>query len=253
MLEMMRRYAAELGLWASTEQFETAIGRTREQLQNDSASVHLEEVRRSGSRLMIQARVENRTGHKFPTAFPSRRAWLRLVVREASGSVVFESGAYQPDGSIVGNDHDRDSAAFEPHYLAVVSPEQVQIYEAILADARGAPTTSLYAAAGFAKDNRLLPPGFDKGGPYPDLLPRGRAMEDEDFVGGEDQIQFVVDLGGASGPFEVTLELLYQSVGYRWVQDLAGLSGPEIGRFLRMAGEVPNVPVVVAQATADVE
>jgi len=72
--------------------------------------------------------VENLSGHKFPTAFPSRRAWLHFTVHDHGGRVVFESGALRPDGSIVGNDNDADPRRFEPHYAAINSTEQVEIY-----------------------------------------------------------------------------------------------------------------------------
>ena len=106
--------------------------------------------------------VDTLTGHKFPTGFPSRRTWLHLTVTDASGQVVFESGAVNADGSIVGNDSDADPSAYEPHYLEITSPDQVQIYEAVMGDTEGMVTTVLLKGAGYVKDNRLLPHGFDK-------------------------------------------------------------------------------------------
>ena len=55
--------------------------------------------------------------------------------------VVFESGALNPDGSIVGNHNDADPLQFEPYYREINSPEQVQIFEPILKDAQGKVTT----------------------------------------------------------------------------------------------------------------
>jgi hypothetical protein len=78
---------------------------------------------------LVTQHVENLSGHKFPTAFPSRRAWLHFTVHDHGGRVVFESGALRPDGSIVGNDNDADPRRFEPHYAAINSTEQVEIYE----------------------------------------------------------------------------------------------------------------------------
>ncbi len=54
--------------------------------------------------LHIDVLVENLTGHKLPTAYPSRRVWLHVAIHDRNGLTVFESGALNPDGSIQGND-----------------------------------------------------------------------------------------------------------------------------------------------------
>ena len=106
--------------------------------------------------------VENLGGHKLPTAYPSRRSWLHVTVRDRNDKVIFESGALRPDGSIAGNDNDADPRRFEPHYNEITSGEQVQIYEDIMGDTKGDVTTGLLTAVRYLKDNRLLPQGFDK-------------------------------------------------------------------------------------------
>ena len=106
--------------------------------------------------------MQNLTGHKLPTAYPSRRTWLHVTVRDRNGRPVFESGAITPTGLIQGNDNDADATKFEPHYTEIRQPDQVQIYESIMGDPAGAPTTGLLTAVRYLKDNRLLPRGFDK-------------------------------------------------------------------------------------------
>src|SRR5205814_10598074 len=79
-------------------------------------ALHSFPTRRSSdlsNRLTVDVFVEYLTGHKLPTAFPSRRAWLHLAVRDRNGLTVFESGALNPDGSILGNDNDADPSHFE--------------------------------------------------------------------------------------------------------------------------------------------
>src|SRR5258708_10216568 len=96
------------------------------------------------------------------TAYPARRAWLYFVVRAGNGRVVFESGALNADGSIIGNDSDEDHLKFEPHYREITSSQEVEIYEPILKDSEGKLTTGLRHAAGYWKNNRLFPHGFNK-------------------------------------------------------------------------------------------
>jgi hypothetical protein len=49
-----------------------------------------------------------------------------------------------------------DATRFEPHYLEITRPDQVQLYEAMLG-AHGALTTGLLITVRYIKDNRLLP------------------------------------------------------------------------------------------------
>ena len=252
MLRILQAFGEELGVTASSEQFDASLAHTADQLQNRTARVTVDEITLSGSRLTANVTIEVLTGHKFPTGFPARRTWLHFVVQDADGQTVFESGALNPDGSIVGNDADADPATYEPHYQAIVSPDQVQIYEAILRDTEAHVTTSLLMAAGYLKDNRLLPAGFQKNAPYVDIAVRGAAYEDENFQGGGDWIQYSIDVGSAPSPLTVTVELLYQAVGYRWAQNLSAHSTPEVLRFLGYYQQVPNLPVVVASQTVEI-
>jgi hypothetical protein len=237
---------------ASSEQFEAKKGQTVDQLQNRTATLAMEEVELSGSRLTVTVAIQSLVGHKFPTGYPSRRAWLHLTVQDADGGIVFESGVVNPDGSIVGNDNDADPLKYEPHYQVIDSPDQVQIYESVMGDSEGGVTTALLRGAGYLKDNRLLPSGFDKEMAFEDIAVRGQAMEDADFSGGGDRVPYAVELGSAERPFVVTVELLYQSVSYRWAENLRRHQASETTRFLDYYEAVPNLPVVVARATAEV-
>jgi hypothetical protein len=166
--------------------------------------------------------------------------------------VVFESGAFNPDGSIVDNINDEDPSKVEQHYLAVVQPNQVQIYEAVLQDSERKVTTTLLEAASYRKDNRLLPSGFEKSAPYEDIAVRGEAREDVDFVGGGDEVDFIANIGDSAGPFTVQAELLYQSIGFRWAENLNAMDDPLIANFRAFYEAVPNLPVVIAGDTVEV-
>jgi hypothetical protein len=237
---------------ASSAQFENKQGQTLKLLQGHTATIDLEGISSDGSTLTTEVVVRTMTGHKFPTAYPSRRAWIHLALQDASGNVLFESGAVNLDGSIAGNDNDADPSSYEPHYLSIDSPEQVQIYEAIMGNTEGQPTTTLLAGAVYLKDNRLLPAGFDKSAVEPDIAAYGAAAEDADFDSAMDRILYTINLEGAQGPLTLTAELLYQSLGYRWAENLRQHDSPEAARFLGYYAQFPNQAVVVASATVEV-
>jgi hypothetical protein len=252
-LELLRTFGDERAVTASSEHFQRKIDQTLEQLQERTATLTVEEAGVTDSRLTAVVAVEGQTGHKLPTGFPARRAWLHVTVTDAAGRVVFESGAVTPNGAIVGNDNDGDPATYETHYEEIVSPDQVQIYEAILENTEGDITTQLLEAQGYRKDNRLLPAGFDKGTADADIGVYGAAASDEDFQGGGDRVRYVIDLGDAQAPLEVGVELLYQSISMRWAENLRQYEAEEIASFLSNYEAVPNEPVVIARTTANVE
>lgn len=249
MLGMLQAFGEELELTASEAQLEAARQGTLAQLQSATATIALENLVSGGSTISADVRLKNLAGHKFPTAFPSRRAWLRVTVTDAAGKIVFESGGVGADGAISGNDNDADPAAYEQHYQTINRPDQVQIYEAILETPEGQVTTHVLRAGAYLKDNRLLPSGFEKAAPYADIRVHGGAFEDEDFLGGGDVVTYIMPVGGGAGPYTVTAELLFQTVGYRWAENLRQFSGAEIDRFLQYYGAVPNAPVVIASAS----
>ena len=252
MLDLFKTFVDDLGLTASAEQFEVTRQRTVEQLRNQTVELEFEQMHLSGGRLTADLRIKNLTGHKFPSGFPSRRAWIRFVIADGNGQIVFESGGTDAVGRIIHNNGDADPTVFEPHYLAIVQPEQVQIYESIMANASGEIITELMGATEYLKDNRIMPAGQDKFGAVEAIQPRGNAVGDEDFQGGVDEIQYAIDLREETGPFTVTVEVLYQSIAHPWVDAMRGLGSDEVEKFLRKYDAVPNEPVVVASETIEI-
>ena len=235
MLAMLERFRAELDVAALPQELSLSRQRTLELLQTSAATVSIARAEIRGRRLEAEVVVTNTAGHKLPTAYPSRRAWLWFVVKDVSGRALFSSGDLRADGSIQGNDNDADALAFEPHRRVIDSPDQVQIYEPILADARGRVTTGLLSAVRYAKDNRLLPRGFDKTTAGDDYAVYGDARDDPDFQGGGDRVVYRPQLpAGAAGPFRVEVALLYQPIGFRWAHNLARYASvAEPARFVR--------------------
>jgi hypothetical protein len=232
MLAMLNRYRGELGVTALPAELDAGVRRTIANLERETARLTIENAQLRDGRIEATVAIRNLTGHKFPTAYPSRRAWLHLTVRDRNGTVVFESGAIGADGAIKGNDNDSDPAAFEPHYDAITSPDQVQVYESIMHDTAGRVTTGLLSAVRYAKDNRLLPAGFDKATAHADIAVRGPASEDADFQGGGDIVSYRVDASKGTAPFEIVAELRFQPVAYRWAKNLSRHDADETKRFV---------------------
>jgi len=228
---ILNRYRGELNVTALRPELDAAADRTITHLQTQAAKISLADVQVVGGRAQAEVTVENLGGHKLPTAYPSRRVWLHVTVRDRDGRAVFESGAIQPNGSIQGNDNDADAVKYEPHYREVTSPDQVQIYESVMAGADGVPTTGLLTALRFIKDNRLLPHGFDKSTAEQEIAVHGDAANDADFTSGGDKIRYSVSVGAAQGPFIVDVELRYQPIGYRWAENLRKYDAFEPRRF----------------------
>ena len=232
MLQMLNRYRAELGVRALPQELELAAERARSHLADDSARLTIAQALVRGTRLEADLLVENIAGHKLPTAYPSRRVWLHVTVRDIAGEIVFSSGALAPDGSIEGNDNDADPLRYEPHYEQITNADQVQIYESIMVDRNDALTTGLLNGLAYVKDNRVLPEGFDKATAGEDIAVHGNASDDADFGGGSDRVRYSIDVGGAAGPFTIEAELWYQPIGYRWAENLRSYDAPEPQRFV---------------------
>lgn len=253
MQRVLGKYRDELAVGAETSELEAAAERTVQYLQSQAAKISVSSPVVASGKLSVKVTVQNLGGHKLPTAYPSRRAWLHLVVRDRDGHTVFESGALREDGSIAGNDNDDDASRYEPHYREIRSPDQVQIYESILGDPGRHVTTGLLSAVGYLKDNRLLPRGFDKHTAAPEIAVHGDALDDPGFTDAGDDVRYVVDVGSTNGPYSVTAELWYEPIGFRWAHNLKAYDAAEPRRFVEQYDSLASgaaVMIVSSQTTA---
>jgi hypothetical protein len=254
MLRMLNRYRDALGVTAPPHELEAAAMATERQLRADTATVRIGEARRAGSSATFTVVVENLTGHKLPTGYPSRRAWLHVTVRDASGQVRFESGRVAPTGAIVGNANDEDPARYEPHHEEIRSADQVQIYESVMVDARGTPTTGLLQGVRYVKDNRLLPRGFDKSTASADVAVHGEANRDADFLAAGDRVRYAIEVPNAPGPLRLEAELRFQTISFRWARNLGTYPAAETQRFASYydsMAQASSLPIARAAATIE--
>jgi hypothetical protein len=245
MLGILQAHLSELGVTASKDQLDLTRKRTINQLIQQTAEIAIETVRTRNTKLEVTVRVTNKAGHKFPTGFPSRRAWLHFIVRDAGGKVILESGAFTPSGSITRNNADSESNDYERHYEIIDDSDKVQIYEGIMRNTDGAITYTLLEAGDFIKDNRLLPKGFYKDRADPLIAVKGTAANDEDFVDGSDSITYLVDTTGFQSPYILTADLLFQTFSYRFLRDLFN---DEKGNVIAEDLFRLNTPIVISKA-----
>jgi hypothetical protein len=271
-LALLREYRDVLGIEGSTseEGFDREIERTRQFLTSKTASITIEPVDLSDDALEIPVRVTNHAAHKLPTSYPSRRVWVELTVRDADGGLVFASGV--PDGTgrlsidtvnlqkeclaVTKDDEAFDyDQCYEPHRDRISSPDQVAVYESVLADTNGRTTYVLLQADAYLKDNRLPPAGFSRSAVPTEGTTTiiGDAEHDPDFhpetggVGsGEDIIHYLADVAGHPAPYRIEARLLYQAVRPGFVEALHG-DDPRVSRYKQMVEAIP--PVVEELAT----
>jgi len=235
MQRVFAAYRDDLQMPPTSEELSQAADRTERYLAERAATVMLSTVAVRAGRVEADVNVDNLGGHKLPTAYPSRRVWLHVTLRDANSRVLFESGALHQDGSIEGNDNDSNPHRYEPHYREVREPGQVQIFETIMGDRNGAVTTGLLNAVGYLKDNRLLPHGFDKLNASGDVAVHGDALDDPSFTDRGDTVHYSLAVpADARGPLRLEVELRYQPIGYRWANNLKNYDAAETRRFTSM-------------------
>lgn len=229
MLDLFRANREELGIEAPDEVLTRAARATRKQLADDTARLTISEPKRESGTLAFEVSIENLTGHKFPTGYPARRAWLEVEVRSGR-NVVFHSGAFDGEGRLVGIADERAI----PHVDTIERADQVAVYESIPLGPDGKPTTYLTRMVGVAKDNRLLPKGYRTDGPHVDQTRSVGVEGDADFAAGGDVVHFKVPVPADAPKVQVVAWLRYQPIPPSWVDPLRTVEAAEAKRFVAM-------------------
>lgn len=254
MLEMLKQHRQALGIPATEVQFDSTIARSMRLLQQHSVALDLILVDRDADTAWIDVRLLNLTGHKFPSGYPSRRAFVQLVVTTAVQDTLFASGLWDATWAL--NDLDQP---FEPHHNVIRSPGQVQVYELVMGDVNGDVTTVLERAKEALKDNRLVPLGFTTAhAAYDTTLVVGVPAGDQDFNrdafgvegNGGDIVRYHVPLQGHTGAIQVHARVYYQPVPPEWNTELFTFNGARIDTFRTMVQQADGTPTLVAEAIA---
>lgn len=253
MLELMRDNKEALGIQASDDDFLETIFKTYDMLQLNTLDLSLELEELNTDSAFFKVTVQNKAGHKFPSGYPSRRAFIEFVAVTEAGDTIFRSGVIDNTYEVEGHD-----LLFEPHHQVINQSAQVQIYELVNGDVNGDFSTVLERGFSALKDNRLPPIGFStEHEVYDTTLIVGNALTDADFnrdeAGiqgtGADVVYYHVPLQNYSGLLDIKAKVWYQALPPRWMAEMFGETSPEIETFREMYDQADQSPVVVATKT----
>ena len=168
-----------------------------------------------GTTLAFAVRVTNLTGHRLPTGYPAdRRMWLEVVVTDADGERILESGQY-------------DAAT-----ATRLDDEQLRTYEVQLGVAGEGPSFHYSQSDVIVSDTRIPPRGY---APWPDdpgMLPVGRDYPDgAGGIAHWDVAPYQVRVDcSQNGPLRLRAHLLQQTVSREYVEFLRDAPTTPLGR-----------------------
>lgn len=250
MLRLMKQNRELLGIPATEAQFDSTIARTERLLKQYTLDLELWSTGRTEDTAYFALRLTNRAGHRFPSGYPSRRAFITFVVLDAKNDTVFKSGVLGGDLEVQGH-----GSPYEPHHDLISSMEQVQVYELVMGDVTGSVTTVLERANEPLKDNRLPPLGFTTSHPVYDTtriagVPASDIDFNRDALGqegsGSDMVRYHVPTLGNNGALRAFASVYYQPVPPGWNAEMFSHSSPEIDAFRDMLAASDGSPTRVA-------
>lgn len=249
MLKLMKDNMMEVGATCTPRNFDTTIARTTRYLRDSTIRMQVLQTARTSDTVFYDVELNNKCGHKFPSGYPSRIAWVEFVVTDFNNDTLFASGLHDAAGNVSGRD-----VPFEPHYDMVNSASQVQVYEMVMGDVNNDPTTVLERADTCLKDNRLVPKGFSTGHLSYDTTKIIGIGSDPDFnyTGptegtGADVVHYHVFLNGYAGPLNITSRVYYSSVPNVWLNEMFALNSAPIDSFRNMYTGADHTPMLVAE------
>ena len=251
MLQLMKENKAALNIQAEDVNFDSSIANTKHLLSTATLGLNLSlDSWLSDTVAAFSLKLTNKAGHKFPSGYPSRRAFVQFVATTQEGDTLFKSGMLDPTSEIIGHD-----AVTEPHYQIINNQNQIQIYEMAMADVAGNRTTSLERANYVLKDNRIPPIGFVSGTSLYDTVSVVGINNDPDFNldngtegNGSDVVHYQIRVPGGyllTSSINVYAKVFYQSVPPGWLTDMFTFNTAPINQFKSMYDAADKSPVEV--------
>lgn len=247
---------AENAAWTGTNVPQSELLASEKQAQEmlaSAATIRITQAARNGNEVNIDVAVDNHSGHKFPTAYPTRRAWIHVTVKDSKGAIIFESGHFDAQGRITnGKGQPIDGAhVVLSHYDEITADTQAQVYEAVTGDASGKPTHVLLRATTYLKDNRLLPAGWSAAHVNAAMTKPIGLNNDANFVPGTDSVKY--RFAAPAGKLDIAAELVFQSVPPAAAEVLEAVDTPAAKTFTAMVKKRPPTPTLIASVAATVQ
>ncbi|WP_372948040.1 T9SS type A sorting domain-containing protein [Mariniphaga sp.] len=245
MLNLLKENHEELQLHSGEEFLAETINRTKKLLTESTVDLSISEYYHQNDSVFVQVLLKNKAGHKFPTGFPSRRAYLECLLIQDSDTL-FHSGK-QGTTALVNGDDDH----FEPHYEIINNENQVQIYEFVMGDTQGKVTTVLEKAYVPLKDNRIVPEGFSSSHlNYDTVKVVGKATIDSDYFSGlgMESIIYAFPISKVGNAADVKFLLHYETAPESWMHELFehAETDEDIHRFKNMYYNTNRSPMLIA-------
>ncbi len=248
MLSLLKDNHDQLELHSGVEFLEKSIQRTLELLTESTIDLTLDYLVETNDSIFIEVALKNKAGHKFPTGFPSRRAYLEFIVSNDQDTL-FHSG--KPGSRALVN---TNPLMYEPHYTRINQEDQVQIYEFVMGDTQGKVTTVLERAYAPLKDNRIVPMGFGAyHSNYDTVRVVGRAEHDTDYFSGlgTEKVIYALSKKQVASATEISVRLHYETVPENWLHEMFSYASmdTDIDLFRSMYRSTNNKQVLIAAAT----
>ncbi|TND08736.1 MAG: hypothetical protein FD123_1952 [Bacteroidetes bacterium] len=251
MLKILRNNMTTVGATCNPSNYDTTIARTIRNLRDSTLDAQLTETARTVDTVFYKLALTNKAGHKFPSGYPARRAYVEFVVMDDIADTIFRSGLIDANGNIMNED-----VTYEPHYDMINDEQQVQIYQMVMGDVNNNVNTVLLRADTTLKDNRLAPKGFTTSHfAYDTCRIYGNVLTDPDFNlsggvtegTGADTLHYHIPLNGYTGNLNVTARVYYQSVPAKFVADMFTLNSAPIDTFKNLFNNADHTPMLVAE------
>jgi hypothetical protein len=251
MLKLLKDNHTELQLNSGTDLIQKSIDRTNNFLTTQTIDLTIGDIQKTQDSAFINVRMINKAGHKFPSGYPSRRAYLECIVTNGQDTV-FHSG--KAGAKALTN---IDRTRFEPHYNLITREEQVQIYEFVMGNTSGQVTTILEKAYVPLKDNRIPPRGFASShNNYDTVKIVGLATKDADYFNGLGQeiIRYGLPLSDLGDNSTVKVLLHYESIPEPWTAELfsKATSASEIELFRGMYLKSDRTAIEIASVSRQI-